>query len=155
MTKAIHALRNSANASKKMKFSLLNAMKAHGGEEVYIHSFLISALDWGEWSAHAPGLFTTVVGVPSTHWTGGWVGSKAGLDVSKTGKSAARSVCSPGTILLILYRLTSSYLIFSIPLTLFFTLKSFPSRTHSQCSPLKSSPTPTQTKRLIYQFYMF
>jgi hypothetical protein len=100
---------------------------------------------------HAPGRFTTVKGVPNNHWTGCWVGSKPGLDVSKTGKSAARSVCSPGTILLILYRLTSSYVTFSIPLKLSFTSKCVPPQTHLHCSPRKPPPTPTQTKRFIYQ----
>jgi len=99
----------------------------------------------------APGPFTTVEGVPSNHWTGGWVGSKAGLDVSKIGKSAARSVYSPGTILFTLYWLTSSYVTFSIPLELSFPSKCFPSQTHSQYSPLKPPPTPTQTKKFIYQ----
>jgi hypothetical protein len=39
-----------------------------------------SVLDGGEWSASLPGRFT-----PGTHWIGGWVGSRAGLDaVNKT-----------------------------------------------------------------------
>jgi len=100
---------------------------------------------------HALGRFTTVEEVPSNHWTWGWVGSKAGLDVSKTGKSAYRSFCSPSTILLILYQLTSSYVAFSIPLKLSFTSKCFPSQKHLQCSPLKPPPTLTQTKRFTYQ----
>jgi hypothetical protein len=40
-----------------------------------MHIFLTSALVGGEWSASRPGKFT-----PGTHWTGGWVGSRAGLD---------------------------------------------------------------------------
>jgi len=38
------------------------------------------ALDGGEWSALRPALFTPGVRAPGTHWTGGWVGPKAGLE---------------------------------------------------------------------------
>jgi hypothetical protein len=37
--------------------------------------FLTLALDGGEWSALHPCHFT-----PFTHWIGGWVGPRAGLD---------------------------------------------------------------------------
>jgi hypothetical protein len=50
-------------------------MKAYGGLDVYIHIFLTSALVGGEWSASRPARFT-----PGTHWIGGWVGPRAGLD---------------------------------------------------------------------------
>jgi hypothetical protein len=46
-----------------------------GGVDVYIHVSLISALVGGEWSASHPGRFTY-----STHWIGGWVDPRAGLD---------------------------------------------------------------------------
>jgi hypothetical protein len=44
------------------RFPLLNlikhyAMKAYGIVDVWIHNFLISALDGGEWSAQRPGHF--------------------------------------------------------------------------------------------------
>ena len=55
MKKAILAFRNFANAPKKVKFPLLHATKAHGGEEVYLHTFLTSALDGSEWSYSRPG----------------------------------------------------------------------------------------------------
>jgi hypothetical protein len=42
--------------------------------------FLTSALVESEWSDSRPGRFTTREMVPSTHWTGGWVGPRAGLD---------------------------------------------------------------------------
>jgi hypothetical protein len=42
---------------------------------------LASALDGGEWSASRPGCFSPREGAPSTHWIGGWVGPRAGLDV--------------------------------------------------------------------------
>jgi hypothetical protein len=48
-------------------------MKPYGGVNVKIHVFLTSALEGGQF--HAPGERT-----PCTHWTGGWVGPRAGLD---------------------------------------------------------------------------
>jgi hypothetical protein len=50
-------------------------MKAYGGVVVWIHNSLTSALGGREWSASHPCLFT-----PGTHWVGGWVGPRAGLD---------------------------------------------------------------------------
>jgi hypothetical protein len=40
----------------------------------------VAALVGGEWSASRPGRFTPGEIAPSTHWTGGWVGPRAGLD---------------------------------------------------------------------------
>jgi hypothetical protein len=42
-------------------------------------SFLASALDEGEWSASRPGPFTPGERT-GTHWTGGWVGPRVGLE---------------------------------------------------------------------------
>jgi hypothetical protein len=50
-------------------------MKAYGGVDVKIHIFLTSALAGGEWLASRHGRLT-----PSTHWIGGWVDPRAGLD---------------------------------------------------------------------------
>jgi hypothetical protein len=50
-------------------------MKAYGGVDVWIHIFLASALVGGEWPVSHPGRFT-----PGTHWIGGWVDPRAGLD---------------------------------------------------------------------------
>jgi hypothetical protein len=54
-----------------VKFSLCltknQAMKRIGGVEVYLHTFLTSALDGGEWSASRPGLFTPRERDPGTH----------------------------------------------------------------------------------------
>jgi hypothetical protein len=43
------------------------------------HSFT-SALDGGECSASRPGRFTRRERASSTHWIGGWVGPRTGLD---------------------------------------------------------------------------
>jgi hypothetical protein len=50
-------------------------MKTYGGMDVQIHIFLTSPLAGGEWSASRPGRFA-----PGTHWIGGWVDPRAGLD---------------------------------------------------------------------------
>jgi hypothetical protein len=55
-------------------------MKAYGGMDVLIHIFLTSTLAGGEWSASSYGRFTPGEKAPGTHWIGGWVDSKAGLD---------------------------------------------------------------------------
>jgi hypothetical protein len=55
-------------------------MKAYREVDVFIHVFLTSALVGGEWSASRPCRFTPRVKAPSTHWIGGWVGPRAGLD---------------------------------------------------------------------------
>jgi hypothetical protein len=48
--------------------------------DVWIHVFLISALAGGEWLASRPGRFTPGNLAPRTHWIGGWMGPRAGLD---------------------------------------------------------------------------
>jgi hypothetical protein len=50
-------------------------MKIYGGSGGIGPPFLTLALDRGEWSASRPGRFTLV-----THWMGGWLGPRAGLD---------------------------------------------------------------------------
>jgi hypothetical protein len=50
------------------------------GVDAEIHIFLTSALDGGEWSTSRPGRFTPGERDPGTHWIGGWVGLRAGLD---------------------------------------------------------------------------
>jgi hypothetical protein len=55
-------------------------MKACGGVDVSIHVFMTTALVGGEWSASRPGRFTTGERAPGTHWIGGWVGPRTGLD---------------------------------------------------------------------------
>jgi hypothetical protein len=55
-------------------------MKTYGGVDVYIRICLTSALIVGEWSASRLGRFTPGERAPGTHWTGGWVGPRAGLN---------------------------------------------------------------------------
>jgi hypothetical protein len=55
-------------------------MKAYGGVDVQTHVFLTSALVGGEWSASRPGRFTPGERAPGTHWIGGWLDPRAGLD---------------------------------------------------------------------------
>jgi hypothetical protein len=47
---------------------------------VYIHIFLTAALAGGECSASRPCRFTPGERTPGTHWIGGWVGPRVGLD---------------------------------------------------------------------------
>jgi hypothetical protein len=52
-------------------------METYWGVEVYLHAFLTSELDGGEWSDSRPGRFIPRERTPGTHWIGGWVGPKA------------------------------------------------------------------------------
>jgi hypothetical protein len=59
-------------------------MKAYGGVDAKIHIFLTSALDGGDLSDSRPGRFSAGERAPGTHWIGGWVDPRAGLnDVEK------------------------------------------------------------------------
>jgi hypothetical protein len=55
-------------------------MKTHGGVDVEIRILLTSALVGGEHSASGPRPFAYGERAPSTHWIGGWVGPRTGLD---------------------------------------------------------------------------
>jgi hypothetical protein len=44
------------------------------------HIFMTSALAGGQWSASRPGCFTPGKRALGTHWIGGWVYPRAGLD---------------------------------------------------------------------------
>jgi hypothetical protein len=69
----------------KGKVSVLNqllttSMKAYGRVDIWIHMFSTSALAGGEWSVTRLGHFTPVERAHGTHWIGGWVDHRAGLD---------------------------------------------------------------------------
>jgi hypothetical protein len=55
-------------------------MKTYGGVVVYIEIFLTWALVGGELSASRSGRFIFGERASGTHWIGGWVGPRAGLD---------------------------------------------------------------------------
>jgi hypothetical protein len=55
-------------------------MKTYWGMEIYLHAFLTSALDGGEWWASRPVRFTPKKRALGTHWIGGWADPSAGLD---------------------------------------------------------------------------
>jgi hypothetical protein len=55
-------------------------MKAYVGVDIQIHVFLTSALVGGEWSASHSDRFTPGERAAGTHWIGGWVGLRTGLD---------------------------------------------------------------------------
>jgi hypothetical protein len=65
-------------------------MKAYGGVHVQIHVFSTSTLVGEDWSASCPGRF-----IPGTHWIGGWVGPKAGLDEVERKKILPLPVLEP------------------------------------------------------------
>jgi hypothetical protein len=58
-----------------------HAMKTNGEAEVYLHPFLISALDGSEWPVSCLGRFNFAERAPVAHWIGGWMGSRFCLDV--------------------------------------------------------------------------
>jgi hypothetical protein len=62
-------------------------MKAYGGSEHIAAPFLTSALDGGEWSASCLCCFTPGETAIGTHWIGGWVGPRTGLDAVEKRKA--------------------------------------------------------------------
>jgi hypothetical protein len=55
-------------------------MKAYEEVDIYIRIFLTSALAEGEWSATTHSRFTPGERASGTHWIGGWVHPRTGLD---------------------------------------------------------------------------
>jgi hypothetical protein len=66
---------------------------------------LTSALDGGEWSASRLCRFTPGERAPGTHWIGGWVGPRFGLDAVEKRKIFHCPGIEPGP----LYRLSYLY----------------------------------------------
>jgi hypothetical protein len=64
-------------------------MKTYGGKNVKIHVFLTPALVEYDWSASRPGRFTPDERAPDTHWIGGWVEPRTGLDDMERRKNFA------------------------------------------------------------------
>jgi hypothetical protein len=65
---------------KKVKLSRYTPWRHMGERRYSSYSYLTSALDGGEWSASRPGRAILGERTPGTHWIGGWVGPRAGLD---------------------------------------------------------------------------
>jgi hypothetical protein len=63
--------------------------------EVQLHAFLTSALDRGEWSASRLGRFTARERALNTHWMGGWVVLRTGLDTVVNGTGTVVPVLPP------------------------------------------------------------
>ena len=59
----------------------VHTMKAYGGLEIQLHSFLTLELSRGECYIHAAAVLCARGGDPSTHRLGGWVGPRAGLEI--------------------------------------------------------------------------
>jgi hypothetical protein len=55
-------------------------MKAYGGVDVQSHVFLTSAVAGSELSTSRPSRFNPGERASGTHWIGGWVDHRAGLD---------------------------------------------------------------------------
>jgi hypothetical protein len=79
-------------------------MKAYGGAVVSIQISLTSAQVGGEWSDSHRGRFSSEKRAPGTHWIGGWVDSRVGLDDVEKRKL----LTPPGLELLPLGRLAHS-----------------------------------------------
>jgi hypothetical protein len=72
-----HLSTGNSSSSKGIQFENLDLKHR---ANVWIHIFLASALDGGEWSDSRPCCFTPGERTPGTHWIGGWVDPRAGLD---------------------------------------------------------------------------
>jgi hypothetical protein len=68
--------------------------------------FLTSALDGGEWSASCPSRSTHRETVPNTHWIGGWVGLRGGLEAVEKKKNSCPCRESKPAISPSLYRVS-------------------------------------------------
>jgi hypothetical protein len=65
------------------------------GERCIEPYFLTSALDGGEWSVSRTGRFTPGERARGTHWIGGWMGPRGGLDAVEKRKILSCRVYNP------------------------------------------------------------
>jgi hypothetical protein len=77
--------KTTAKTMCKVKLSRYTPWSRLGKRSYSSSSFLISAPDGGQWSASRPGrvLPQHKGSIPLTHWIGGWVGPRDGLDAEK------------------------------------------------------------------------
>jgi hypothetical protein len=54
-------------------------MRTYGVIDVYLHAFLTSGVEGGDWSALLPGRFIPGEITPDTDWTGGWMDLRSDL----------------------------------------------------------------------------
>jgi len=66
-----------------------HAMNTYGGVEVQLHAFLNSVQDGSDWSVSRPGRFLPGERAFRTHWVGGWVDPKTGLEAVTKKKISA------------------------------------------------------------------
>jgi hypothetical protein len=74
-----------ANIKVKLSLCVINKTPRHedaSGSGDTVPPFLTSVLDGGEWSASRSGHFISGGRASGTHWVGGWVGPRAGLDAA-------------------------------------------------------------------------
>jgi hypothetical protein len=103
------SLRQQHKTTTKVKLTLCLINKALCHEDIWgsggiAPPFLTSALDGGEWSASRPYRIIPRERAPGTHWVGGWVGPRAGLDAVEE-KHFALPGIEPGASSPSLYRL--------------------------------------------------
>jgi hypothetical protein len=55
-------------------------MRVYRGVDVYIHTYMTSALVGGEWSASRPGHFIPGERAPGSHWIGGCVDPRVSME---------------------------------------------------------------------------
>jgi hypothetical protein len=95
---------------QKVKLSLCLINYAPGHEKEWgsggiAPPFLISAPDGDEWSAPRPCRFTSGEGTHGTHWIGGWVGLRVGLEGVENRKILPLPGTEPRSSSPLLYRL--------------------------------------------------
>jgi hypothetical protein len=78
-TKTVHAL-GREGCSDIYQSPKGKVLGTYGAVDVENHVFLTSALVAGEWSASHPGRFTPGERASATHWVGGQVGPRAGVN---------------------------------------------------------------------------